>query len=133
MTEDARFGYTGLGVKNLDRAIEFFTTTLGMTLRSRVDGGWNRGTFANLGFEGEDHYLELNWYDESSPHYTEFTEGDRLDHLGIRVADFEGTLRRLSDAGYPVQIGPTHEGKRHVAFVEAYEGIWLDVYKVDSD
>ena len=104
-----------------------------MKLHSKVEATWNKGIFANLGFEGDEHYLELNWYAADSPYHTEFVGGDQLDHLGIKVKDFEGTLRRLKDDGYPVKIGPIHEGKEHIAFIEGYEGIWLDIYKVDEN
>ena len=127
-----QFGYTGLRVRDLDKAIEFFTNILGMKLRSRVEAHWNKGVFANLGYDNEHHYLELNWYASDSPYYAEFVEGDQLDHLGLKVKDFDGMLKRLEHAGYPVKIGPIHEGKWHIAFVKAYEGIWLDIYKVDD-
>ena len=104
-----------------------------MKVLSRVDAPWNKGVFANLGYDDEDHYLELSWYAPDSPYYTEFVAGDLLDHLGLKVRDFDGTLKRLEDAGYPVKIGPIHEGKEHIAFVEGYEGIWLDIYKVDDE
>jgi lactoylglutathione lyase len=128
-----RFSYTGLRVRDLDKAIDFFTNVLGMKLRARVEAPWNKGVFANLGYEdGSDHYLELNWYAPDSPHFSEFVEGDQLDHLGFRVRDFAGTLKKLEDAGYPVEIGPIHQDKWHVAFVKGVEGIWLDVYQVDE-
>ncbi|MGD0477667.1 MAG: VOC family protein [Nitrososphaerales archaeon] len=130
---DKQFFYTGLRVEDIDKAIEFFTNVLGMKLRSRVEATRNKGVFANLGYDGDEHYLELNWYATDSPHYTKFVEGDQLDHLGIKVKDFDGTLKALEDAGYPVKIGPIHEDKEHIAFVKGYEGIWLDIYKVDDD
>jgi len=133
MEPRVHFSYTGLRVRDLDKAIEFFTRIMGMKLKARIKADYNKGEFANLGFEGDDHYLELNWYAPDSPHYTEFTDGEQLDHLGLRVTDFEGTLKRLSDAGYPVKIGPVHEGKWHIAFVKGYEGIWFDIFKVDED
>jgi catechol 2,3-dioxygenase-like lactoylglutathione lyase family enzyme len=132
MASDIDFRHTGLRVRDLDGAVAFFTEVLGMKLRARVDDTWNGGVFANLGCEGSDHYLELNWYSPDSRYCSEFVEGDQLDHLGLRVKDFEGTLKRLEDAGYPVQIGPDHDGKWHVAFVRGPEGIWLDVYRVDE-
>jgi lactoylglutathione lyase len=127
-----RFLYTGLRVKDLDKAIEFFTKVLGMKILSRVDAPWNKGVFANLGYDDDNHYLELSWYAPDSQYCTEFVAGDQLDHLGMKVKDFDGTLKRLEDAGYPVKIGPIHEGKEHIAFVEGYEGIWLDIYKIDD-
>lgn len=132
MGADTNFSYTGLRVKDLDGAIGFFTKIMGMRLQSKVEATWNKGIFVNLEYEGEGHYLELNWYATDSPHYTKFVEGDQLDHLGFKVKDFEGILNRLEEAGYPVKIGPVHEGKWHIAFVKGYEGIWLDIYKVDE-
>ncbi len=132
MDSGIQFLYTGLRVRDLDKAIEFFTEVLGMKVRSRVDATWNKGVFANLGYDDDNHYLELSWYAPDSPYYTEFTEGDQLDHLGLKVKDFDGTLKRLRDAGYTVKIGPIHEGKEHIAFIEGYDGIWLDIYKVDD-
>ena len=128
----AGFKYTGIRVRDIDKAIDFFTSVLGMTLRSRVNAHWNKGVFANLGYEGEEHYLELNWYAGDSPAAPPFKEGEELDHLGILVDDFDGFLKTLAEAGYPVAVGPIHTGAWHVAFVKGYEGIWLDVHKVDA-
>ena len=133
MEPEMQFGYTGLRVRDIDEAVGFFTKVMGMKLRSKVDATWNKGVFANLGFPGEAHYLELSWYAPDSPHYTGFVEGDQLDHLGFKVKDFNDTLRRLEAAGYSVKIGPIHEGKWHFAFVRGYDGIWLDIYHVDED
>jgi lactoylglutathione lyase len=127
-----KFGYTGLRVQDLDGGVEFFTEVLGMKLKSKVDAPWNKGAFANLGYEGDEHYLELNWYSRESPMYVPFAEGEQLDHLGIKVDDLDAALKRLGDAGYPVLKGPFHEGGWHFAFVKGFEGVWLDVYKVDE-
>ena len=89
--------------------------------------------FANLEYEGEGHHLELSWYAPDSPYHTTFVEGDQLDHFGIKVKDFEGTLKTLEDSGYPVRIGPMHQGNWRTAFVRGFEGIWLDIYKVDEE
>jgi lactoylglutathione lyase len=123
-----KFGYTGLRVRDLDKAIEFFTKILGMRLGEIVDTPWNKGKFANLGYEKDKHALELSWYAKDSPHYTEFVEGDQLDHLGIYAKDFDALLKQLEEAGYPVKFGPTQMGQFKWAQVRAYEGIWLNVY-----
>ena len=123
-----QFGYTGLRVRDLDKAIEFFTNILGMKLGEIVETPWNKGKFATLHYEKDKHALELSWYAKDSQHYTEFVEGDQLDHLGIYAEDFDSFLKKLDQAGYPVKIGPTQMGQFKWAHVKAYEGIWLNVY-----
>ncbi len=125
-----KFGYTGLRVRDLDGAIEFFTKYLGMKLRARINAHWNKGEFANLVSRGGKHWLELNWYADDSPVGGPFREGDELDHLGFEVDDFEGLLKRLNDAGYPTRIGPIKAGTWEVAFVQGFENIWLDIYRI---
>jgi lactoylglutathione lyase len=132
-TSNRQFGYTGLRVRDLDKAIEFFTNVLGMKLAEVVETPWNKGKFANLGYEKDKHALELSWYAKDSPHYTEFIEGDQLDHLGIYAKDFDSLLKKLGEAGYPVKFGPTQKGQFKWAQVKAYEGIWLNVYCMASD
>lgn len=125
-----RFGYTGIRVHDLDGAIEFFTKYLGMKLRSRVKADWTKGEFANLVSKGEKHWLEVNWYADDSPVAGPFREGEELDHLGFEVDDFERLLKKLNDAGYPTKIGPIRMGVWDVAFVQGFENIWLDIYRI---
>jgi catechol 2,3-dioxygenase-like lactoylglutathione lyase family enzyme len=127
------FEDTGLRVRNLDRAVAFFTETLGMRLEARVKADWTKGEFANLFTSDGKHKLELNWYAADSPVAGPFREGDELDHLGFAVDDFDGALRRLADAGFKPALGPFHEGGWHIAFVPVVEGIWLDVFHVDAE
>jgi catechol 2,3-dioxygenase-like lactoylglutathione lyase family enzyme len=61
-----RFGYTGIRVRDLDGAIEFFRNHLGMKLRSRVRAKGNKREFASMSSKGEKHWLELNWYADYS-------------------------------------------------------------------
>ena len=126
------FEYTGLRVRNLDRAINFFTKVLGMKVEARIQADWNKGEFANLYSPDRKHKLELNWYAEGSAVAGPFREGDELDHLGFAVDDFEGALRRLAMAGFKPALGPFHEGGWDIAFVPVVEGLWLDVYHVEE-
>ena len=125
-----RFWYTGIRVRDLDGAINFFTKILGMKLESRVKAPRNKGEFANLTSAGGKHWLELNWYAEGSPVAGPFREGEELDHLGFQVDAFNKALDRLRDAGYPVVLGPHHGEGWSVAFVKAFDGIWLDIFKM---
>jgi catechol 2,3-dioxygenase-like lactoylglutathione lyase family enzyme len=126
------FEYTGLRVRNLDTAIDFFTKVLGMKLQARIKADWNQGEFANLWSPDGKHKLELSWYADGSPVAGPFREGDELDHLGFAVDDFDAALGRLAEAGFKPALGPFHEGDWHIAFVPTVEGIWLDVYHVDT-
>jgi catechol 2,3-dioxygenase-like lactoylglutathione lyase family enzyme len=125
-----RFSYTGIRVRDLDGAIEFFRNYLGMKLRSRVRVEGNKGEWAGMSSKGEKHWLELNWYANDSPVAGPFREGEELDHLGFEVDDFEKLLKKLNAAGYPTRIGPVKYGVWEVAFVQGFENIWLDIYRI---
>jgi catechol 2,3-dioxygenase-like lactoylglutathione lyase family enzyme len=125
-----KFGYTGIRVRDLDKAIQFFTSVLGMKLLGRIKVASNKGEFANLLTPDEKHWLEINWYADDSPVAGPFKEGDELDHLGFEVDDFDGALQQLKDAGYPPVIGPIEDDKWKVAFFKVIEGIWLDIYHI---
>lgn len=127
-----RFRYTGLRVRDLNGAIDFFTKVLGMKLESRVKAPGNKGEFANLTSKAGKHWLELNWYADDSPVAGPFREGEELDHLGFEVDDFKKALDQLREAGYPVALGPHYAGGWSIAFVKAFDGIWLDVFKMPS-
>ena len=123
----AEFAYTGLRVRDLDRAIDFFTRVLGMKLEGRVKADWTKGEFANLRSGDGKHWLELNWYAADSPIEGPFREGDELDHLGFEVDDFEGVLARLKEEGYEPRHASSGGGWR-IAFVPVVDGLWLDVF-----
>ena len=125
-----RFSYTGIRVRDLDGAIEFFMNYLGMKLRSRIKSEGNKGEWASMSSKGEKHWLELNWYADDSPVAGPFREGEELDHLGFEVDDFERLLKKLNAAGYPTRIGPVKYGVWEVAFVQGFENIWLDIYRI---
>lgn len=125
-----RFSYTGIRVRDLDGAIEFFRNYLEMKLRSRVRVEGNKGEWASMSSKGEKHWLELNWYANDSPVAGPFREGGELDHLGFEVDDFEKLLKKLNAAGYPTRIGPAKYGVWEVAFVQGFENIWLDIYRI---
>jgi catechol 2,3-dioxygenase-like lactoylglutathione lyase family enzyme len=125
-----RFSYTGIRVRDLDGAIEFFEKYLGMKLQSRITTERNKGEFVNLSSKGEKHWLELNWYADDSPVAGPFREGEELDHLGFEVDNLKGILKRLNAAGYPTRIGPLKYGVWVVAFVQGFENLWLDIYEI---
>lgn len=122
--------YTGIRVRDMDKAIEFFRDVLGMRLTYRRKVPKNKGEFANLSGKEGSAYLELNWYADDSPVAGPYREGDELDHLGFKVPDFEAARKKLTEAGYPVQIGPISAGAWHLGFFKVIDGIWLDVFSI---
>jgi lactoylglutathione lyase len=124
------FGYTGIRVRDLDKAVDFFTKLLGMKVQARIPAPWHKGEFVNLVSRDKKHWLELNWYADDSPVAGPFSTGEQLDHLGFEVDDFDGVLKRLNDAGYPTIIGPRKAGEWEFAFVKGVDDVWLDVYKI---
>ena len=122
------FVYTGVRVRDMDRAVDFFTRVLGMRLEGRVKVRWTKGEFANLLSGDGKHWLELNWYADDSPVAGPYREGDELDHLGFEVEDLNEALERLKEDGYTPKHGPFHGGGWHVAFVPVVDGLWLDVF-----
>lgn len=93
----AKFGYTGIRVCDLDKAVEFFTKGLGMKVQARIKAPWNKGEFVNLVTSDGKHWLEINWYADDSPAAGPYSEGEQLDHLGFEVDDVEGALKLLND------------------------------------
>ena len=124
------FKYAGIRVRDMDKAIEFFRDVLGMKLTHRMKAPWNKGEFANLSSKEGSSYLELNWYADDSPVAGPYREGDELDHLGFRVPDFDEAMKKLSEVGYPIQIGPIKAGDWQFGFFKVIDGIWLDVFSV---
>lgn len=124
------FGYTGIRVRDLDKAVDFFTKLLGMKVQVRISAPWHKGEFVNLVTSDGKHWLEINWYADDSSVAGPFSVGEQLDHLGFEVDDFEGALKRLNDAGYPTLIGPRKAGEWEFAFVKGVDDIWLDVYRI---
>ena len=67
LTMRFKFGYTGIRVRDLDKAIQFFTSVLGMKLQGRIKTPLNKGEFANLLTLDEKQWLEINRYADDSP------------------------------------------------------------------
>ncbi|MFI5448246.1 MAG: VOC family protein [Candidatus Bathyarchaeia archaeon] len=62
------FIYAGIHVSNLERAISFYTRTLGMQLLFKASIKETGGKVAWLRTRGSKQVLELNWYPRSFKH-----------------------------------------------------------------
>ena len=118
------FEYTGVRVRDLARAIRFFTEGLGLKLgpSGRMAAG---GLWQELHDPETRAILELNYYPGDPP----FRPGDELDHLGFRVTELEAVVERLVRLGARVEIPPFDEGEMRLVFLSDPDGIWVELYE----
>jgi catechol 2,3-dioxygenase-like lactoylglutathione lyase family enzyme len=114
--------YTGIRVRDLERSRGFYTAGLGLvagrTGRMAAGGVWQEL------IDPESHaVLELNFYPDQPP----YREGDELDHLGFRVQDLDGTVRRLTGLGARIRIPPFRDGEERLAFLSDPDGVWIEL------
>jgi len=113
-----RYLHTMLRVRDLDAAVDFFCTKLGLRELRRRDSEQGRFTlvFLGSGAEGDPAEIELthNW-DEKEPYPT----GRFFGHLAYEVDDIYALCARLRDAGVVIHR-PPRDGR--MAFVKSPDG-----------
>jgi len=116
--------YTGVRVRDLARAVTFYTEGLGLKAgaKGRMAAG---GTWQELQDPESKAILELNYYPGDPP----FHRGDELDHLGFRVTDLDLVAERLVRLGARVEIPPFEEGDVRLVFLSDPDGIWVELYE----
>lgn len=124
---NARFVYVGIRVKNLQESIDFYTKLLGMTVSGRGRYSTPRGEVVHLRSEDSNFTIELNHYDQDSPHNTPYTLGEELDHLAFKVDNLDKALEEAHATGYPTVLEVRSNGGRW-AYIEDPNGIWIELY-----
>lgn len=123
-----RILHTMLRVRDLDRAIAFYTVRLGMRLLRRQDFEDGQFTLAFLGYDAEEHgtVLELthNWDGRA------YDAGTAYGHLALAVRDIHQVCRRLEAAGVPILRAPgsmKFDSNEHIAFIEDPDGYAIEL------
>ncbi len=124
----AKFTYTGIRVKDLQRSVEFYTKVLGMRVKSRTKIEATKGEVVNLVDETDGFVLELNHYEKGSPYRTKFTVGEALDHLAFQVPSLDDALKEAKEAGYPNRVTIKTEKSRW-AYIRDPDGIWIELFE----
>ncbi len=121
----ARFRYTGIRVRDLDRSLTFYTNVLGM----RVIGGGTMphgGRYVHLRTPGSQQRLELNWYPKGSRFYAPYRAGEEMDHLAFVVDDVRKAYRELVRKGAQPAVDPAHSKGTEV-YVKDPDGVWIEL------
>jgi lactoylglutathione lyase len=117
-TAGVRFLHTMLRVRDLQAALDFFVTKLGLVESRRNENPAGRYTlvFLRSGADGDGAEIELtyNW-DQAEPYAT----GRFFGHLAFQVDDLYAACARLRDAGVVINR-PPRDGR--MAFVRSPDG-----------
>ncbi len=121
----ARFRYTGVRVRDLDRSLAFYTKLFGMKVigQGTMPHG---GRYVHLRTPGSQQRLELNWYPRSSRFYTAYRSGEEMDHLAFVVDDVRKAYRELVRKGAGVAVRPEDSEGTEV-YVTDPDGIWIEL------
>ena len=121
-----KYTYTGIEVRDLDRAIRFYTEGLGMVLLDRHEVHATEGEVAALKSKGSEQILELNWYPRRR-----YRSGSELDHLAFDVegSDVDKEIDRLIALGGTRARKTEVRPKYIVGFVMDPDMIWLELYQ----
>ncbi|MBI3926346.1 MAG: lactoylglutathione lyase [Armatimonadetes bacterium] len=116
-----RFLHVMLRVRNLERAVEFYTRALGMRLLRKKDYPEGRFTLAFLGYgeESEITALELthNWDTD------DYENGTAYGHMAIGVDDLERAYQHALENGGTSKVAPKTFGSgTRLAFVKDPDG-----------
>jgi lactoylglutathione lyase len=123
----AKFIYTGIRVKNMQKSIEFYTKLLGMKVTGRTKIEATKGEVVGLVSEDGGHLLELNYYGKGSEFDTKYAVGDGLDHLAFQVDDLKKAISEAEKAGYPLVLDMKTKTSRWT-YVKDPNGIYIELF-----
>ncbi len=128
-----RLLHTMLRVGDMDRAIEFYTKVLGMTLLRKHDNEEYQYTLAFIGYqpESEGAVLELTYNWGTS----EYDLGSAYGHIAIEVDNAAEACERIRNHGGNVvrEAGPVKGGSTVIAFVEDPDGYKIELIEKRAD
>lgn len=130
--------YFGVRVRDLRRSVRFYCDLLGLELAVPSDWETAPPTEARsvlLRDPGSGQRLELNYYPPGDPHAVDYDPGEELDHVGVRVDDLVGFLKRLAQEGIVPERMQHYDGPYletptlRIAYVRDPDGIQLELFE----
>ena len=128
-----RILHTMLRVGNLQRAIDFYTQVLGMTLLRTSENPQYKYTLAFLGYGSNSEHAELeltyNWGVES------YELGTAYGHIALGVPDVYAACDRIKLAGGNVtrEPGAVKGGSTVIAFVSDPDGYKIELIQRNTE
>ncbi len=122
----AKFIYTGIRVRDLDKSVRFYTNVLGMKEVDRSTIAAAKGIAVNLIAEDGGPILELNYYEKGSPFDTKYVLGEGLDHLAFEVANLDAALAEAKKAGHPM-VQEIKAPNSRWAYIADPDGNWIEL------
>jgi lactoylglutathione lyase len=120
-----RFHYAGIRVRDLKRSLDFYTKAMGMKVVNKGSMP-HGGKFVQLRGKGSKQTLELNWYPKDSRFYSEYVQGEEMDHLAFVVKDAAKAHKELISKGATSAVSPK-ESKGTEVYVKDPDGIWIEL------
>lgn len=122
-----RILHTMLRVGDLQRSIDFYTKTMGMTLLRSTERPEQKYSLAFVGYgdESQGAVLELTY--NHGVHSYEL--GDAFGHVAISVDDAAAACERIRSGGGKVtrEAGPVKGGTTVIAFVQDPDGYKIEL------
>jgi len=122
-----RILHTMIRVGNLQRAIDFYTNVLGMSLLRTSENTEYKYTLAFVGYGKNPDHAELELtYNHGVDHYE---QGTAYGHLAIAVPDAAQACERVRAKGGNVtrEAGPVKGGNTVIAFVTDPDGYKIEL------
>ncbi len=123
-----RYLHTMIRVQDLDAALDFFCTKLGMVEVRRKEFEKGRFTLVFLAAEKDVSRAQEENTSEIELTYNwdtrEYNGGDNFGHLAFKVDNIHETCQRLMDSGVTI-LRPPREGR--MAFVKSPDGISVEL------
>lgn len=89
-----KLAHTMIRVRDLERALDFYTGFLGLREVRRIELG-DEATLVYLADEAAGHYLELTWNKDGR----DYELGNQFGHLAFWTDDLEDVVRQIEERG----------------------------------
>ena len=122
-----RLLHTMLRVTDLQRAIDFYTRVLGMTLLRTTERPEQKYSLAFVGYGSNPDHAEIELTYHPGVHQYEI--GTACGHLALGVGDVYATCDRIREQGGKItrEPGPVAGGTRVIAFVVDPDGYKIEL------